>query len=78
MTELNLTLKSQPSSSQKYDWINPDNEVIPLTRGEGWDHIVRFNPGILLTRWEGWNLIVRFNLVILLRAKPDIEIPTLL
>ena len=40
--------------------------VILLTRGEGWDLIVRFNPVILLTRVEGWDLIVRFNPVILL------------
>ena len=33
--------------------------VILLTRGEGWDLIVRFNSVILLTRGEGWDLIVK-------------------
>ena len=40
--------------------------VILLTRVEGWDLIVKFNPVILLTRGERWDLIVRFNPVILL------------
>jgi hypothetical protein len=39
MTGLNLTLKSQPPSSQKYDWINPENEIPTLPSNEKYDWI---------------------------------------
>jgi hypothetical protein len=78
---LNLTIRSQLPSSQKYDWVKPDNDIPTLPSSQRYDWVKPDNeiptlpssqkydwvkhdndiPNllILLTRGEGWDFIVK-------------------